>query len=113
MGLKKQENDQRSQKRTGKRESIEPSDTGHILEILFKGRKYQFKVLNVSRGGIGMLVTKDQKDALIFLKPGSAMEMDYINPKGTLGIKVEVRHITLLETAPYTGEYCVGFSMSI
>lgn len=111
--MEKPENNPRLQRRIAKRDSIEPSDTGHILETLFQGRKYQFKVLNVSRGGIGMLVTGDQKEALAFLKPGSAMEMDYINPKGTLGIKVEIRHVTLLETAPYAGEYCVGFSMSI
>ncbi|MDY0219710.1 MAG: hypothetical protein RBR67_01030 [Desulfobacterium sp.] len=111
--MEKPENNQRPQTRIAKREPIEPSDTGHLLEVLFQGRKYQFKVLNVSRGGIGMLVTKDQKETLTFLKPGSAMEMDYINPKGSLGIKVEIRHVALLETAPYAGEYCVGFSMSI
>lgn len=111
--MEKPENGQRSQNRSAKRDFIKLSDTGHILETLFQGRKYQFKVLNISRGGIGMLVTKVQKEALVFLKPGFAMEMDYINPKGTLGIKVEIRHVTLLDTAPYTGEYCVGFSMSI
>ena len=111
--MEKPANEQALQKRACKRQVIEPSDTGHLLEALIQGRKYQFKVLNVCRGGVGMLVNKAQKEVLPFLKPGSAMDMDYINPKGVLGIKVEIRHVTELDADPYRGDYCVGFSMSI
>ncbi len=106
-------NEQPLQKRACKRDVIEPSDTGHLLEAHIQGRKYQFKVLNICRGGIGMLVKASQQGVLAFLKPGSAMDMDYINPKGVLGIKVEIRHVTRFDADPYRGDYCVGFSMSI
>lgn len=111
--MEKSANKQPLQKRTSTRSLIEPSDTGHLLEAFIQGRKYQFKVLNICRGGIGMLVIKAQKEVLPLLKSGSIMDMDYINPKGVLGIKVEFRHITPLISGPYKGGYCVGFSMSI
>ena len=60
-----------------------------------------------------MLVKASNNGVLKFLKPGSAMEMNYINPKGVLEIKVEIRHVTQLCSGPYRGDYCVGFSMSI
>ncbi len=100
-------------KRSEKRNCIEPSDTGHLLEAVIGGREYRFKVLNTCRGGVGILVTADQDTVLEVLKTGVVMRMNYINPKGSLGIKAEMRHSTRFTTGPYEGDYCVGFSMSI
>ncbi len=101
------------EKRSEKRNWIEPSDTGHLLEAVINGREYRFKVLNICRGGVGMLVKASQETALETLKTGVVMEMNYINPKGNLAIKVEMRHASRFKTGPYEGGYCVGFSMSI
>ncbi len=111
--MEKPANEQSLQNRGCTRVEIEPSDTGHLLETLVQGRKYQFKVLNICRGGVGMLVPKAQKAVLSFLRPGSAMEMNYINPRGALGIKVEIRHVTRIAAGPFKDDYSVGFSMSI
>lgn len=109
MHLKKSVPEKRSQERN----PIEPTDTGHFLEAIIENRKYRFKVLNICRGGIGMLVTSSQAEVLKILKKGCVMEMDYINPKGCLGIKVEIRHISMFKEGLYKGDYSVGFSMSI
>lgn len=101
------------EKRSEKRNRIEPSDTGHRLEAVISGREYRFEVLNVCRGGVGMLVKASQDTVLETLKTGVVMEMNYINPKGSLAIKVEMRHATRFNAGPYEGDYCVGFSMSI
>lgn len=60
-----------------------------------------------------MLVKASEAEVFDTMKISTLMEMDYINPKGILGIKVEIRHITIFTTDPYNGDYCVGFSMSI
>ncbi|MBI9090078.1 MAG: hypothetical protein JEZ12_12755 [Desulfobacterium sp.] len=100
-------------KRSEKRNCIGPSDTGHLLEVVISGREYQFKVLNICQGGVGMLVKADQDTVLETLTTGVVMKMNYINPKGSLEIKVEMRHVTRFKAGPYEGDYCVGFSMSI
>ena len=101
------------EKRSEKRNWIEPSDTGHLLEGVISGMEYRFKVLDVCRGGVGMLVKASQDKILETLKTGVVIKMNYINPKGSLGIKVEMRHASRFKTGPYEGGYCVGFSMSI
>jgi hypothetical protein len=60
-----------------------------------------------------MLVKASQETVLETLKTGVVMEMNYLNPKGNLGIKVEMRHASRFKSGPYEGDYCVGFSMSI
>jgi len=107
--MRKSGQEQRSEERC----RIEPSDTGHPLEAVINGREYRFKVLNICGGGIGMLVKASQDTVLETLKTGVVMEMSYLNPKGSLGIKVEMRHASRFKTGPYEGGYCVGFSMSI
>lgn len=102
-----------AEKRAEERCWIEPSDTGHLLEAVINGRDYRFKVLNVCQGGIGMLVKASEDGVLATLQKGVVMEMNYINPKGSLEIKVEMRHSTRFKKGPYEGDYCVGFSMSI
>ena len=101
------------EKRSKNRICTEPRDMGHLLEAVINGKNYQFKVLNICHGGIGMLVKASEAELFDTIKISSQMEMNYINPKGTLGIKVEIRHITIFTTDPYKGDYCVGFSMSI
>ncbi|MFH1154491.1 MAG: hypothetical protein V1793_11815 [Pseudomonadota bacterium] len=101
--------DQRSEQRT----CFEPTDTGYRLESTIAGRAYTFNVLNVCRGGIGMLVREDQHEVLPLLVPGAEMRMDYINPKGRLTLTVLIRHITRIDSGEYKGLHTVGFSMSV
>jgi hypothetical protein len=101
--------DKRSQKRT----YFEPSDMGHLLEATIGGKKYQFKVLNIGQGGIGMLVKGHQTEVLRRLNPGGQLAMRYTNPKGSMEVKVEIRHITPIQKGAFEGHYSIGFSMSI
>ncbi|MCP4118956.1 MAG: hypothetical protein GY737_26875 [Desulfobacteraceae bacterium] len=102
-----------AEKRSEERCPIEPSDTGHLLKAVISGREYRFKVLNICQGGIGMLVKASQDTVLATLQKGVVMKMNYINPKGTLEIKVEMRHATRFSNGPYEGDFCVGFSLSV
>jgi hypothetical protein len=102
-----------TEQRSDKRTCFEPSDTGHRLEAVLSGKSYTFTVLNICRGGIGMLIRKDQADALESLKPGTRISMDYSTPKGTLALTVETRHVTPITSGPFQGAVSVGFSMSV
>ena len=101
------------EKRVEKRRCLEPSDTGQILEAELNGRRYRFKILNICNGGIGMLVNEEQTHILKGMKKGAKLEMNYINPKGSLAILVEIRHITLLTAGPHKGGHIVGFSITV
>ena len=100
-------------KRSQERTYFEPSDTGHLLDAAIGNKEYQFKVLDIGQGGIGMLVKADQTEVLKRLNPGNQLAMKYTNPKGSMEIHVEIRHITLIKNGPFEGDYSVGFSMSI
>lgn len=100
-------------KRSEPRKCFDVSDTGHTLETVLEGKHYQFKLLNLCRGGAGILIQKNQEDALKTLKKGHSMKMNYINPAGSLEVNLEIRHVTLFTEGPYQGNYAVGFSMSV
>ncbi len=102
-----------AEKRSEQRKYFKVSDTGHVLEANLDGKEYQFKLLNICRGGAGILVKKDQAEALKSLIKGLSMKMNYVNPSGSLKINVEIRHTTVFKTGPYEGDYCVGFAMSV
>ncbi|MEA1966946.1 MAG: hypothetical protein U9N77_01815 [Thermodesulfobacteriota bacterium] len=101
------------EKRLEKRACFEPSEMGHIIEATLDGKEYSFKILNICHGGIGMLVMDNQAEVLNLLKCGDQLEMNYINPKGSMAIKVEIRHISTIKAGAFKGHYSVGFSMSV
>lgn len=105
--------DLRAEKRSEKRTHFEPSDTGHILEATLSGKKYHFKVLDKGLGGMGMLVMDSQTEVLKELRVGHQIPMKYSNPKGSLFVNIEIRHITAIMTGSFKGHYKFGLSMSI
>ncbi len=102
-----------AEKRSEKRSYFEPSDTGNTLEAILNGKKYQFKILDTGLGGMGMLVMDEQAEVLKSLKLGAQMEMRYINPKASLSMNFEIRHITIIKSGTHKGHYKVGLSMSL
>lgn len=103
------ENDHRSEPRT----CFEPRDTGYLLTATIAGQEYTFSVLNICHGGIGILVRENQRQVLASFIPGTRMRMDYINPKGSLTVTVEIRHVTQVLSGDLKGLHTVGFSMSV
>lgn len=101
------------EKRSNKRTPLEPSDTGHILEATLGGKKFRFKVLDKGLGGMGMLVLDSQTEVLKELRVGDRIAMTYSNPKGSLLVDIEIRHITVIGTGSFKGHYKFGLSMSI
>lgn len=102
-----------NEKRSEKRTRFEPSDTGHILEAKLKGKDYQFKVLDKGLGGMGMLVMDSQTEVLRELGVGDQIRMKYSNPKGSLMVNIEIRHVTPITAGTFKGHYKFGLSMSI
>ena len=99
--------------RAAPRAGLDPKDTGHFIKATLGGNPYTFRVINISRGGIGMLIREHQHDALDYFIPGNTLRMDYINPKGCLTVTVEVRHVTRVESGDLDGLHIVGFSISV
>ena len=102
-----------AEKRSEKRTHFEPSDTGHILEATLDGKDYQFKVLDKGLGGMAMLVMDSQTEVLKELRVGDQIPMKYSNPKGSLLVNIEIRHITAIKTGSFEGHYKFGLSMSL
>ncbi len=102
-----------SEKRSEKRTRFEASDTGHILETTLRGKDYRFKVLDKGLGGMGMLVLDSQPEVLKELRVGDQIGMTYSNPKGSILVNIEIRHITFIRKGPLKGHYKFGLSMSL
>jgi hypothetical protein len=101
------------EKRSENRTCFEPLETGHTLEGIIEGQSYTFTVLNICRGGIGILVRGDQAGVMENLQPGTRFRMNYVNPKGSLAVTVEIRHRSPISSGPFTGFHSVGFSLSV
>ena len=96
------------EKRLMKRKYIEPYDSGIFLILSLNGESHKFNLLDVSPGGIGMLVRDDQKGILKKLQIGSRLDMEYGTPYATISTKFEVIHITNIERGSFKGHYQVG-----
>ncbi len=74
---------------------------------------YQFKVRDMSPGGLGILANENS-EALKRLTAGDVLEMKY-NPVNSddsaVYLKTEIRHITRLEHGPFKGHYLVGIQV--
>jgi hypothetical protein len=84
------------------------------IEIKFVGKPiYQFRVINVTAKGAGLLI-KDDSAFLKMIKVGQIVEADFISPEGTdpSGLyKAEIKHITKLDMQEHKGHQLVGLSI--
>ena len=96
------------EKRLMQRKYIEPYDSGIFLILSLNGESHKFTLLDVSPGGIGMLVRNDQKEILKKLQIGLQMDMEYGTPYATIPTKFEVIHITEIARGAFKGHYQVG-----
>jgi len=95
------------------RETLAASDGGHRVEVEIDGHPYCFKVLNISQGGIGMLVMQTQSEVLPLLQGKSRIQMVHITPKGRMEIMAVLRHTSIIGSGEFEGNYVVGFSITI
>ena len=84
------------------------------IEIKFVGKPiYQFRVINVTTKGAGLLI-KDDSAFLKMIEVGQIVEANFISPEGTApsGLyKTEIKHITKLDTKENRGHQLVGLSI--
>ena len=84
------------------------------IQIKFVGKPiYQFRVINVSAKGAGLLI-KDDSAFLKMIEVGQIVEADFISPEGTApsGLyKAEIKHITILDKKENRGHRLVGISI--
>ena len=100
-----------------KEKRSEPRQTklrNYRIEIKFVGEPiYQFRVINVTTKGAGLLI-KDDSAFLKMIEEGQIVEADFISPEGTApsGIyKAEIKHITKLDMQAHRGHQLVGLSI--
>ena len=84
------------------------------IEIKFVGEPiYQFRVINVTAKGAGLLI-KDDSAFLKMIEVGQIVEADFISPKGTSPsgfYRAEIKHITKLDMREHRGHHLVGLSI--
>jgi hypothetical protein len=92
------------------------------IEIKFVGNPiYQFRVIDVTTKGAGLLI-KDDSGFLEMIEVGQIVDANFMSPSGTApsgvsgtapsGVyKVEIKHITKLDTQEYKGHLLVGLSI--
>jgi hypothetical protein len=84
------------------------------IEIKFVSKPiYQFRVINVTAKGAGLLI-KDDSAFLKLIEVGQVVEADFISPEGTnpSGLyKTEIKHITKLDMQEHRGHQLVGLSI--
>jgi hypothetical protein len=84
------------------------------IEIKFVGKPiYQFRVINVTAKGAGLLI-KDDSAFLKMIKVGQIVEADFISPEGKTpsGLyQAEIKHITNSDRQEYKGYRIVGLSI--
>ena len=84
------------------------------IEIKFIGHPiYQFRVINVTAKGAGLLI-KDDSAFLKMIEVGQIVEADFISPEGTApsGLyKAEIKHITKRDKQEHRGHQLVGLSI--
>jgi hypothetical protein len=74
---------------------------------------YQFRVLDVSTDGAGILIKEDSK-FLSMIEVGQIVDADFISPEGTDptgNYRTEIRHITKPNKGNNKGHFLVGLSI--
>ena len=106
----------RTQNINGEKRSIaRPANLkNYRIEIKFVGEPiYQFKVINVTTKGAGILI-KDDSAFLNMIEVGQIVEVNLLSPQGSnpSGMyKAKIRHITNIEKQEYRGHLLVGISI--
>ena len=81
------------------------------IEIKFVGKPiYQFRVLNLTAKGSGLLI-EDDSAFLKMIEVGQIVEADFISPEGKApsGLyKAKIKHITKLNKQEHRGHHLVG-----
>ena len=84
------------------------------IEIKFVGHPiYQFRVINVTAKGAGLLI-KDDSAFLKMIEIGKIVEANFISPEGITpsGLyQAEIKHMTKLDTQEHRGHHLVGLSI--
>ena len=98
-------------RRNQDRAYVEPYTTNTFLEFTLSGRTQRCLLLDVSPGGLGMLISHTEKEFLRHFRPGARMSMTYTSPEATVPINFEIRHITEIKRGNFTGHFQVGLRL--
>jgi PilZ domain len=90
---------------------VEPYTTNTFLEFTLSGRTHRCLLLDVSPGGLGMLISHTEKEILQHLRPGARMSMAYTSPEATVPMNFEIRHITEIKRGKFRGHFQVGLCL--
>jgi hypothetical protein len=90
---------------------LEPYTTNTFLEFTLSGRKHRCLLLDVSPGGLGMLISNTEKEILQHLRPGARMSMAYTSPEATVPMNFEIRHITEIKRGKFRGHFQAGLCL--
>jgi len=90
---------------------IEPYTTNTFLEFTLSGRTHRCLLLDVSPGGLGMLISHTEKEILQHLRPGARMSMAYTSPEATVPMNFEIRHITEIKRGKFRGHFQAGLCL--
>ena len=99
----------------GKRSEYRSTTTrDYRMEIKFVGVPiYQFRLINVTNDGASILV-KDDSAFLEMIEVGQIADANFISPEGSNPSgpnKIQVKHISKLDTNMYKGHRLVGISI--
>jgi len=98
-------------RRNRDRAYVEPYTTNTFLEFSLSGRTYRCHLIDVSPGGLGILVPQSEKEILLHLRPGAKMGMAYNSPEATVPMDFEIRHATEIKRGNFRGQFQVGLSL--
>ncbi len=101
----------RKERRDLDRAYVEPYTTNTFLEFSLSGRTVRCHLLDLSPGGLGMLVLQTEKEILLHLQPGATMSMAYTSPEATVPMNFEIRHVTEIKQGSLRGHFQVGLSL--
>ena len=90
---------------------VEPYTADTFLEFTLSGRTHRCLLLDVSPGGLGMLISHTEKEILQHLRPGARMSMAYTSPEATVPMNFEIRHITEIKRGNFRGHFQVGLCL--
>jgi hypothetical protein len=93
------------------RNFVEPYTTNTFLEFTLSGRTHRCLLLDVSPGGLGMLVLDHETEVLQHLRPGARMSMAYTSPEAAVTMSFEIRHITEIKRGNFRGHFQVGLCL--
>jgi hypothetical protein len=103
--------DQRLQDRRNQhRAYVEPYTTNTFLEFTLSGRMHRCALLDVSPGGLGMLVPQIEKE-ILSTAARHQMNMVYTSPEATVPMDFEIRHITEIKRGSFRGHFQVGLCL--